>query len=129
MPVNGPAVGDRPWLWGPSVLMLSAVDGLPWTKYGSRAWSGRTIHGSHTWFGGTNCGGSFSGSVTEHVECLRRPDKIDERLYAALMASPSKALLYCCTTCRRKGCIVKQLYKMQSDLAVVHEQRVASARK
>ena len=64
----------------------------------------------------------------EHVECLRRPDKIDERLYAALMASPSKALLFYCTTCRRKGCIVKQLYKMQSDLAVAHEQRLASAR-
>ena len=27
--VNGPAMGDRPWLWGPSVLMLSAVDGPP----------------------------------------------------------------------------------------------------
>ena len=63
----------------------------------------------------------------EHVECPRRPDKIDERLYTALMASPSKALLFYCTTCRRKGCIVKQLYKMQSDLAVTHEQRLASA--
>ena len=34
----------------------------------------------------------------EHVECVRRPDKIDERLYLALMANPSKALLFCCTT-------------------------------
>ena len=32
------------------------------------------------------------------------------------------------TTCRRKGSIVKQLYKLQSELAVVHEQRLASAR-
>jgi len=37
-------------------------------------------------------------------------------------------LLYCCTTCRRKGCIVKQLYKLQSDLAVANEQRLASTR-
>ena len=43
------------------------------------------------------------------------------------MANPSKALLFCCTTCQRKGCVVKQLYKMQSDLAVTHEQRLASA--
>ena len=62
------------------------------------------------------------------MECLCRTDKIDERLYAALMASPSKALLFYCTTCQCKGCIVKQLYKMQSDLAVAHEQRLASAR-
>ena len=64
----------------------------------------------------------------EHVECVRRPDRIESGLYAALIASPSKALLYCCTTCRRKGSIVKQLYKLQSELAVAHEQRLASAR-
>ena len=62
----------------------------------------------------------------EHVECLCQPDKIDEKLYAAFMASPSKALVFYCTTCRHRGCIVKQLYKMQSDLAVAQEQRLAS---
>ena len=36
----GPAVGDRPWLGGPNVVMLSPVDGPPWTKCGSRAYSG-----------------------------------------------------------------------------------------
>lgn len=64
----------------------------------------------------------------EHVECMRRPDRIEERLYTVLTTHPSKALLFCCTTCRRKGCIVKQLYKLQSELAVAHEQRLASAR-
>ena len=64
----------------------------------------------------------------EHVECVRRPDRIEERLYTALMTNPSKALLFCCTTCRRKGCIVKQLYKLRLDLAVAKEQRLASAR-
>ena len=38
--MNGPAVGDRPWQGGPSVVMLSAVDGPPWTKCSSHAWSG-----------------------------------------------------------------------------------------
>ena len=63
----------------------------------------------------------------EHVECVRQPDRIESSLYAALIASPSKALLYCCTTCRRKGSIVKQLYKLQSELEVAHEHRLASA--
>ena len=64
----------------------------------------------------------------EHVGCLRRPDRIETKLYEALIKNQSKALLYCCTTCRRKGCIVKQLYKLQADLAVANEQRLASAR-
>ena len=51
---------------GPSVVMLSAVDGPPWTKCSSCAWSGGTIHGFRTWSGGTDCGGTI-GCVTEHV--------------------------------------------------------------
>ena len=27
--MNCPAVGNRPWLWGPTVVMLSSVHGLP----------------------------------------------------------------------------------------------------
>ena len=27
--MNGPAVGDRPWLGEPTVVILSALDGLP----------------------------------------------------------------------------------------------------
>ena len=37
---------------GPTVVMLSAVDGPPWTKCGSCAWSRGTIHGCRTWSGG-----------------------------------------------------------------------------
>ena len=44
----------------------------------------------------------------EHVECMRQPDRIAERLYRALMANPSKALLFCCTICHRKGCIINK---------------------
>ena len=42
---------------GPIVVMLSAVDSSPWTKHGSRAWSGGTIHGCRIWSGGTDYGG------------------------------------------------------------------------
>ena len=51
----------------------------------------------------------------EHVECVCRPDRIEERLYTALMTNLSKLLLFCCTTCQCKGCIVKQIYKLWSD--------------
>ena len=45
-------------------MMLSAVDGPTWTKRGSRAWSGGTIHGCRSWSGGT------IGSVTAHWHVL-----------------------------------------------------------
>ena len=64
----------------------------------------------------------------EHVGCLRRQDRIETELYEALITNQSKALLYCCTTCQRKGCIVKQMYKLQAELTVANEQRLASAR-
>ena len=58
------AMGDHPWLWGtirgyggPTVVMLRAIDGPP----------GETIHGYHTWSGGTDCGGNI-GSVTEPLQ-------------------------------------------------------------
>ena len=35
----------------------------------------------------------------EHVKFVRQPDRIEERLYTALITNPSKALLFCCTTC------------------------------
>ena len=63
----------------------------------------------------------------EHVLCLHLPDRIEENLYTALVPNPSKALLFCCTACRRKGSIVKHLCKLQADLMVANEQRLASA--
>jgi len=61
----------------------------------------------------------------KQVKCIRRPDMIPDSLYAALLESRSKA---CCTTCRRKGSVVKKLYKLKSDLVVADEQRLASVR-
>ena len=62
----------------------------------------------------------------EHVKCIRRPDTIPDKLYATLVESRSKPLLFCGITCRRKGSVVKQLYKLQSDLVVADEQQLAS---
>ena len=62
MPVNGSEVTVHGY-GGPSMLMLSAVDGPAWTKCDSREWSGWTIHGFCTWSGGTD-GGWTIGSVT-----------------------------------------------------------------
>lgn len=52
--------------------------------------------------------------------------RIEHKLYAALMTSPSKALFYYCTKCHRKRSIVKQLYKLQSELMVAQVQWLAS---
>ena len=56
---------------GLTVVMLSAVDGPPWTKCGSRAWPGGTIHGCRTWSGGTDCGGTIGRVGTEKSKFLR----------------------------------------------------------
>ena len=61
--MNGPGWGTVRGYGGPTVVILSAVDGPPWTKRGSRAWSGETIHGCRTWSGGTDFEGTI-GSVT-----------------------------------------------------------------
>ena len=64
-PVNGPAVGDRLWLEGTNCGDAKCCRWSPWTKCGSRTWSGGTIHGCRTWLGRTDCGGTI-GSVTVH---------------------------------------------------------------
>ena len=58
---------------------------------------------------------------------VHRPDRISGKLYDALVENRSKALLFCCTTCQRKGSIVNQLYKLRSDVTVADGQRLASA--
>ena len=63
----------------------------------------------------------------EHVSCLRQCDKLSGELYAALMGCRSKALLYVCTSCRKKGSIVKRLNAYEVDCARAHEQLLASA--
>jgi len=47
---------------------------------------------------------------------------------SGLGRSRSKALLFCCTTCRRKGSIVNQLHKLRSDVTIEDGQQLASVR-
>ena len=61
-PVNGLAVGGRPWLWGTKCADAKCLRWSPWTKCGSHAQSGGTIHGSRTQSGGTI--GSVTGPAT-----------------------------------------------------------------
>ena len=46
--MNGLAVGDRPWLGGPTVVMLSSVDGSPGSSVAAVHDPG-IIHGCRTW--------------------------------------------------------------------------------
>ena len=64
----------------------------------------------------------------EHVECIRWSDRISGELYDMLVENRSKALLFCCTTCRRKGSIVNQLHKLRSDVTIEDGQQLASVR-
>ena len=57
----------------------------------------------------------------------RQCDKLSGELYAALMGCRSKALLYVCTSCRKKGSIVNRLNAYEVDCARAHEQLLASA--
>ena len=65
-PLNGPAVGDRPWLGGPTVVMLSAID-APHAPSGQPCMVRGTIHGLRTCQSGgpiVGGGGPMHGSVT-----------------------------------------------------------------
>ena len=68
------------------MVMLSAVDGPPWTKHGSRAWSEETIHGCRTWSGGTDCGGTI-GSVTDPPEVNELQPNIPKHGYPAMLVT------------------------------------------
>ena len=53
MPVNNPAVGDHPWLGGPTVEMLSAIGGPPGPSMaavhgpGEHPWLPHLVRGDH----------------------------------------------------------------------------------
>ena len=64
----------------------------------------------------------------EHVSCLRGPDKLDEALYTAVNNCRSKAILFVCTKCRKKGSLSKRLYKLEIDNARGEEQRARGVR-
>ena len=47
----------------------------------------------------------------EHVSCLRGPDKLEEALYTALNNCHSKAILFVCTRCWKKGSVTEILFR------------------
>ena len=63
----------------------------------------------------------------EHVTCVRVLDRMDIILYEALTKCCSKAIMYCCTSCRKGGSLIKYMNNLKSKCALISEQRLASA--
>ena len=57
-----------------------------------------------------------------HVGCLKCNDKVSDELYGALVGCRSKAVLYVCSTCQKKGTIASQLHV--SELKLSHQQEM-----
>ena len=64
----------------------------------------------------------------EHMLCVRSADRPTESMYQALMENRSKAILYICTQCRKRGSIAKRLCKHDLEYERACEERLASAR-
>lgn len=62
----------------------------------------------------------------EHMTCVRVPDKLDDNLYHTLTKSRSKAILYCCVSCRKRSSLIKCTNKLETERALLSEQRLAS---
>ena len=64
----------------------------------------------------------------EHVSCIRPVDRPTESLYRALIESTSKAIVYVCSQCRKRGSVAKRLCKYEYESERACEERLASAR-
>ena len=64
----------------------------------------------------------------EHMICTRVPDRLDEALYEAVTQCHSKAILYCCYKCRKRGSLIKRINKLESECASLSKQQLASSR-
>ena len=53
-------------------------------------------------------------SEWEHRGCIRECDRPSVELYTAIMRSPSKAILFVCSKCRRKGDVARRLFQLES---------------
>ena len=62
-------MGDRPWLGGPTVVMLSAVGGpLAPSVAAVHGAGGPSMHDLRTWSGGSIVGGPLHGSVIDRPQ-------------------------------------------------------------
>ena len=51
----------------------------------------------------------------EHRGCIRECDRPSQELYAALVSSQCKAILFVCAKCRRKGDVARRLFQLESE--------------
>ena len=63
----------------------------------------------------------------EHMACIRQSDKLSEALYTALVGCYSKAIMYVCFGCHRKGSVAKRLLHHEVECAHANEEQLASA--
>ena len=59
---------------------------------------------------------------------VRQCDKLTEALYAELVGCCSKAILYVCSACQRKGSIAKRLQQDEVEMARAENEQLASER-
>lgn len=64
----------------------------------------------------------------EHMVCIRQSDRPTEALYDALVSCRSKAIVFICTKCRKRGSIVKRLMQHVYDCTRAEDEWLASAR-
>ena len=64
----------------------------------------------------------------EHRGCIRERDRPSVELYSAIMRSPSKAILFVCSKCRRKGDVARRLFQLESANERVNDRCQATER-
>ena len=64
----------------------------------------------------------------EHVVCIRKSERPSEALYEAMVSCRSKAIVFACTSCQKRGSIVKRLMQYEYESARAEDERLASAR-
>ena len=64
--------------------------------------------------------------VQSSMACVQQCDKLTEALYAALVGCCSKAVVYACSVCRRKGSVAKRLLQHEVEMAHAENKRLAS---
>ena len=60
--------------------------------------------------------------LCEHVECIKVCDRPSVELYTVLSVASSKAIMFTCTSCRRKGTLAWRLAEAEITLSGLHTQ-------
>ena len=62
------------------------------------------------------------------MSCIRQSERPIEALYEAMVSCRSKSIVFACTSCRKRGSIVKRLMQHEYESARAEDERLASAR-